>query len=450
MKRFSEQLQKKSMSIRLKAAEKDDLRNRLVAFMEYHPLPAAQAGHAKAKIATLPPFRLVRIPSMYLRSALGVFTLLLVIGVPALAERAVPGDILYPIKVQVTEEIRSSLSRDAYQKVAWETTRLERRIAEARLLAKAGKLTPDVQASVLEAVEEQQTATQNEIETLRTTDAEGASLAQLTYVTMLDVQSSVLKADDSASTTMGMSTVALASALDASLVLVHGKDDVSDVSIERLRAQLELETTRSYELLQNISPVATKQEQKDIERRLADLDRKIALASSDAKLDEATRKTELRNAWGDVQKLISFMTDIDVRASLAIETLVPVVLTDAERIAIVETQLTTATKNLARITQGLDTVENQNIVEKITLSLPEVERLVTVASTSLSTDTDIDGAESAAGEALALTESMLALAFFPVTVTDPGTTATSTPTDVSTSTDATATSTATSTDIEFD
>jgi Domain of unknown function (DUF5667) len=367
---------------------------------------------------------------------------LLIVGIPALAEQAVPGDILYPIKVQVTEEIRGSLSRDPYQKVVWETTRLERRITEARQLAKAGKLTPEVQASVLEAVQAQKETTVNQIDSLRTTDAEGASLAQLTYATMLDVQSSVLKADDSASTTAGKSTVALADAIDASIVEVQSKDDLATVSVDRLQAQLELETTRAYELLQNIGAVATEQEHKDIERRLSDVDHKIDLATKDTSGDLENRKTELRSAWSDVQKLISFMTDIDVRGALAIETLVPVVPTEAERLSLIAKHTASASNNLDRVEKGIEVVKNPAMLAKITLSIPQAYALLKQASSSLDAH-DIDAAESAATEVFDLTTSMVALASFPeVAVTDVSATGTATTTEVRE-----ATSTATSTPV---
>lgn len=443
MKRFSEQLQKKSATIRLSAIERADLRARVTAFMEYHPAIATAKVPVVRNVTNLPSFWVVEIKPIYWRSFAGVCALLLVIGVPSLAERAIPGDILYPIKVSVTEEIRGSLNLDPYQKVAWETTRLERRISEARLLAKAGKLTPAVEASVLEAVETQKVATESEIETLRTTDAEGASLAQLTYATMLGVQSSVLKADDSASTTAGMSTVALASALDASLVEANGKGDSGDVSLVRLQAQLELETTRSYELLKNISPIATKQEQKDIERRLSDLGSKIERGSRENFGDEVARKQELRAAWADVQKLISFMTDIDVRAALAIDTLVPVVPTETERIALVIQQIDTATMNQARIVAGLETIEDSGISEKITLTLPEVTTLLETASTTLYVDIGI--AELAVKEALALTDSMVALGTFPAVSAITLPIATSTIPVISSSTTATSTDTVSTT-----
>jgi hypothetical protein len=438
MKRFSEQLHKKSMLIRLKAVEKDELRNRVVAFMEYHPLPVTERA-AVRKVSAMPPFRVITIPALYIRAGIGAFVLLLVIGVPALAEKSVPGDILYPIKVQVTEEIRSSLNRDPYQKVAWETTRLERRITEARQLAKAGKLTPDVQASVLEAVQAQKEATVNEIDSLRTTDAEGASLAQLTYATMLDVQSSVLKADDSASTTAGKSTVALADAIDASIVEVQSKDDTTAVSVDRLQAQLELETTRAYELLQNISTVTTDQEHKDIERRLSDVDHKIELATKDTTEDAETRQTELRSAWSDVQKLISFMTDIDVRGALAIETLVPVVPTDSERLALITQHTETASNNLLRVEQGIEAVKNPAVLTKINLSMPQAHDFLEQASTSVHAN-NLDAAESAATEALDLTTSMLSLATFPDIIATTSV-ATGTPAVVETATTTAASST---------
>ncbi len=449
MKRFSEQLHKKSLLIRMKAVEKDELRARVAAFMEYHPL-AATSQTVVRKAPVLPPFRVIRIPALYIRAGIGAFMMLLIVGVPALAEKSVPGDILYPIKVQVTEEIRSSLNRDPYQKVAWETTRLERRITEARQLAKAGKLTPEVQASVLEAVQAQKEVTVNQIDSLRTTDAEGASLAQLTYATMLDVQSSVLKADDSASTTAGKSTVALADAIDASLVEVQSKDDSAAVSVERLQAQLEQETTRAYELLQNIGQIATEQEHKDIERRLSDVDHKIEMATKDTTNDLESRQTELRSAWSDIQKLISFMTDIDVRGALAIETLVPVVPTDSERLTLIVQHTATASNNLDRVEKGIDVVKNPAMLAKITLSIPHSYELLKQASTSIAAN-DIDSAEAAATEVLDLTTSMLALATFPeITVTTPiatGTAATTTAVTASTTVTGTSTtSTATATD----
>ncbi len=420
MKRFSEQLKKKSETIRLRASEKAELQSRIVAFMEYHPLPAAVKSVPVPKSKLSPePYRVIAIPQAYLRSFIGVTALLFVVVIPAMAENAIPGDILYPVKVNFTEEIRSTLSTNSYEKVVWETTRLERRISEARLLAQAGKLTGEAEAEVLAAVQVHSQKAQQQIETLRTTDADGAALAQMTFATMLDVQSSVLKSDDSASTTAGKSTVALASALDAGYTAASSDTSVDAVSVVRLVAQLEVETTRSYELLESISDSATEQEQADVRRRLADLENKIKVATDDTTADTEEVKKELRSAWKDIQKLISFMTDIDVRDTLTVEKLVPVVLSDAEKLAQSIQKYEQANTQLQRIKFGAPLITEQDIADRVELTIPKVANLLTIATSTMYVE--IDEAKAAVDEALALTESMLGVYQFPDLVEMPRT-----------------------------
>lgn len=420
MKRFSEQLKKKAATIRLKAAEKAELQSRIVAFMEYHPLPAAVKAIPVPKSRVTPePYRLIAIPRTYLRSFIGVTALLFVIVIPAMAENAVPGDILYPVKVNVTEEIRSTLSTNSYEKVVWETTRLERRVAEARLLAQAGKLTPAAEAEVLAAVQVHSDEAKRQIESLRTTDADGAALAQMTFATVLDVQSSVLKSDDSASTTIGKSTVALATALDAGYTEATADSGADAVSVVRLLAQLEVETTRSYELLESIKDSATSQEQTDVRRRLSDLESKIKKATAETTTDNDVVKADLRRAWTDIQKLISFMTDIDVRHTLTVENLVPVVLSDDEKLAQSIQKYDQASNNFKRIKFGTPLITETAVSEKINVTLPKIDELLKKATTSMYVE--IDTAKVAVDEALQLTESILSLYQFPDLVEIPKT-----------------------------
>ena len=412
MKRFSEQLKKKSETIRMRASEKAELQSRIVAFMEYHPLSAAVKASPVLQSKSLPePYRLVTVPRLYIQTFAGAFALFLIVGIPALAERAIPGDILYPVKVNVTEELRSSLSTNSYEKVVWETTRLERRVAEARLLAQAGKLTPEVEAGVLAAVQVHSDEAKRQIESLRETDADGAALAQMTFATALDVQSSVLKADDSASTTANMSTVALASALDAGFSEATNGSSDDNLSVVRLIAQLEVETTRSYELLESIKESATEQEQKDVRRRLSDLEHKIESATKETSTDPEIIKNELRTSWTDLQKLISFMTDIDVRHSLTVETLVPVVLSDEEKLAESVKKYELAETNLKRISEGISSILDEAIAGKIKVALPKIESLLKIATSTMYEN--VNTAKTAVTEALALTDSILSMYQFP-------------------------------------
>ncbi|MEZ4200705.1 MAG: hypothetical protein R3B69_03975 [Candidatus Paceibacterota bacterium] len=123
----------------------------------------------------------------------------------------------YPVKVGFNEEVRSTLALSPYQKVEWETTRLERRIAEARLLASEGKLTPEVEAEMAEAVKAHNDAAQKEIASIRATDSEEAALASIALSSALTVQSESLESqlEEGAASSSGSSVVALASVVGA-------------------------------------------------------------------------------------------------------------------------------------------------------------------------------------------------------------------------------------------
>lgn len=62
---------------------------------------------------------------------MALVALMVTSGVAAAAEGSIPGDILYGVKVRITEEVRSALARSPASKAAWETKRIERRLSEA-------------------------------------------------------------------------------------------------------------------------------------------------------------------------------------------------------------------------------------------------------------------------------------------------------------------------------
>lgn len=384
MKRFSEQLKKRSERVHLRASERADLRERLVSYMEYHPLPKTEAEKNAAAYIRSESSALIQFGSAHIRGFIGAFAAVVLIVVPVVAERALPGDVLYPVKVHFNEELRSSLSVSPYAKVEWETERLERRIAEARLLASEGKLTEDVEAEVAEAVKVHSDAAQEGIAAIRETDSEEAAIAEITFESALSVQSEVLKgtlkkeieASGGASSTPGHTVAGLAGAVEEARK--NASEKRSDVlpSYEKLVARMESETTRAYELFTAIKSAASADEIADIERRLDDIEQKMVEAArihidADGSLDttaalEAPSLPEvalLRIALSDTQKLISFMTDIDVRENVTIDALVPVTRTPEERLAealarqeVLETELETVGAEL--LTEGGETLSD--------------------------------------------------------------------------------------------
>ena len=503
MKRFSEQFKKKSDSIRLRASERSDLRARLTAYMEYHPLPAELKTASKIPaqrqaIGILSgSFKAISINMTYVRTFAGVFAVFMVVGVPIIAEKAIPGDMLYSVKTNITEEVRASLTLSPYAKVEWETERLERRVAEARLLATKGKLTPEAEATVAQAVQVHTDAAQKGIASMRKTNEDEAAIAEIAFASAMEVQSEVLEGhiakdpDSLDSVGNGQSIVILAS-------IVNGVRDNAAVaqagaapSYEGLLAKVEAQTTRAYELFVSVQQHAGSEEILNIERRLADIGRKIEgaimLRSNNAESSEASvvveaflkdmvkvevhseeqitvnevsleeqviaedsqvevsvdgveviepelmpeeveeevvvekvpltddeRKAQaivlLRAALTDVQKLIIFMTDIDVRQTVAIEKLVPVTYTSEERIKTILNKLDAVLLIQSNISLRTPTADLAGKVSSGNRLL--VGQLESV--TKKLTAGDIDGAEKVIIEAQVVAEDLQKLvAHFP-------------------------------------
>ncbi len=71
--------------------------------------------------------------------------LLLVGGIASAAEGALPGQLLYPVKVNITEPISGKLAITTKAKAEWETKKVSRRLVEAESLVIANKLDEKTQ-----------------------------------------------------------------------------------------------------------------------------------------------------------------------------------------------------------------------------------------------------------------------------------------------------------------
>lgn len=400
MKSFDTDLKKYADKVKLRAAERKELRERVLSYMEYHPLPKQKPVSETFEGGILSEkFIRIHLNHFQLRVLGGVFVLLLIV-IPIFAERSVPGEVLYILKTGVNEKIQEQLANSPYERIEFETKLMERRIAEARILANEGKLTEETKNQIEENVKNHANAVRTELAELRSQDADSAAIAEITFNSSLEVQSTVLDSTEEEEEKSQLSDL---------MTVVNSARDEGAQNQEKnkpsyvgLVAQLERQTTRAYELFETVKEGATEEEIADIERRLSDINRLFEGSKVEKTTNEEISVSELSKVLGQIQKLITFMTHLDVRQAVSLEELVPVVLSEEERIDLAKEEIRGINglklEVINRIEESKGTTTPN---EKVTDGLVYIDELLKEAESALEIP-DVSLAENTLAEARAL------------------------------------------------
>ena len=414
MKRFSQQFYTKASSVKLQAAEARELRARVVSYMEYHPMPQGVEKKSVAKKPTLimSPYKVVTIPTGFLLRLSAAVSALVLVIVPLLADQALPGDKLYAVKVQFNEEVRSTLIFNPYEKVEWETERLNRRIAEAKLLASEGKLTGDVETEVVAAVKEHTEAIQREIEEIRESDVDGAVLASIELSTTLSLQSDSLQGDGGTTLALSMTSVDQSNPTQKVADVINESLSKQETTVEngeipaydKIMARVEVNTTRAYELLNTLKLDNTSQLYKDIDRRLQDVNRSIESANTQRSQDEGAANQNLIATLERTQKLIVLMSSVGFGESVDIAASVPIMLTEQEQ----KDQIAMRVGDIDRKLETLETLKPQ-MSPQLEAKVGQSTELASRSKVKISETKDLPAMQSLSQEALTYLDDALAL-----------------------------------------
>src|SRR5690606_28345862 len=143
--------------------------------------------------------------------------------------------------------------------------------------------------------------------------------------------------------------------------------------------------------------------------------------------------TELAAVLGMTQKLIAFMTHIDIRQTVDLDTLVPVELTDEERTTNIIKMLDESETIRSDIRTRLETLGDSETAATLTAEIDTLDELADTANSNLA-EGNIEEAEKQAAEAHTRTTSLDAAETAPETPADEEEVGTSTEGEVSTTT----------------
>lgn len=130
--------------ITLLREEKENIKTNLLDFIKSSPVAVKSTNGIFSKALFSRLFNLKFAPAFA-----GILLILAVSGgVSLAAEKAVPGDLLYPVKVGINEEVRAAVSFSVEAKTHWDTRRLERRLEEAEKLALKKEFSAEARSKV--------------------------------------------------------------------------------------------------------------------------------------------------------------------------------------------------------------------------------------------------------------------------------------------------------------
>lgn len=142
MEDFYQKLKRAKAGVSLDAQKKNDVRKNLVHFITGTKVVMENAAirHSMQRSHILVKF-------------MPIFAIIVIValaggGTSLAAENALPGDILYPVKIHVNEEVRAAFALNSEARAQWDAERAERRLDEAAELANEDRISAETRADL--------------------------------------------------------------------------------------------------------------------------------------------------------------------------------------------------------------------------------------------------------------------------------------------------------------
>lgn len=190
MKSLSRQIKEGTKHIVLSTDEKERMRESLVSYMEYKPIRSGKVLIREPK--KIPVFSFFRAHHFSGALLIAMIVTSSTFGMTFAADDALPGDLLYGVKVNFNEEIKSVFLSTPEDRIAWEQERAERRLVEASQLAAEGRLDEKNQEQVSKLFAEHTNAVLEQVLATEEVDPVLAAEMSSTFEESLDTHEAVL------------------------------------------------------------------------------------------------------------------------------------------------------------------------------------------------------------------------------------------------------------------
>jgi len=175
MKNLLKQLKKGSREVRLTADEKSVMRQSLAQFARKNPI--MHTSRANSSRVVVSPYSFMRKARGWRMVSATVIGGILIGGtVSFAAEGALPGNVLYPVKTELNERVRSVAAVTPQAKAEWDVKLVERRLTEMKEVGLLETVPPETKEVARENVKKYTERAQKRIVELDDNDDEEGAL----------------------------------------------------------------------------------------------------------------------------------------------------------------------------------------------------------------------------------------------------------------------------------
>ena len=144
-------------NLKLSVSSRARIKNNLLDYARFHPVRVGEVGRSIEEVpkrTTLITY-LFNLPKKSMTAAIIVLMLLVGGGTTFAAEGAVPGDFLYPVKVEVNENIKSAFAISADAEAELQADLLAERVSEVETLKARGDISDEQSLAIAVRVKAQ-------------------------------------------------------------------------------------------------------------------------------------------------------------------------------------------------------------------------------------------------------------------------------------------------------